>query len=33
MAAKKGDYEQAIEYYNQAITMAMKEDEPRAASI
>ena len=27
MAAKKGDYEQAIEYYNQAITMAMKEDE------
>jgi len=27
MAAKKGDYEQAIEYYNQAIALAMKEDE------
>ena len=27
MAAKKGDYEQAIEYYDQAIKLAMVEDE------
>ena len=27
MAAKKGDYEQAVEYYDQAIKLAMVEDE------